>query len=247
MYGTLVERICFFMVTLPTLRDLLDHGVHFGHKTARWHPKMAPFIFVSKNGVSVINLEKTVEQLEKATAELRKLASEGKTIVFVGTKRQAQEIVKKAALSCGMPYVNFRWVGGMLTNFDNIKVAISKFKKQKEELESGKLDDLSKKELSRIRKDVQRGERVFGGLTALEKKPDAFILLGAHDEKNALKEAILLKTTIIALVDTNVDPTGIDFPVPGNDDATKSIELFANLFSAVIRESKGVAKAQEQK
>lgn len=235
------------MVTLPSLRDLLDAGVHFGHKKARWHPKMDRFIFVTKNGVSVINLEKTAEELEKAIAELKRMASEGKTIIFVGTKKQAQEIVKKAAINCGMPYVNFRWVGGMLTNFDNIKVAITKFKNQKEELESGKLDDLSKKELSRIRKDVQRGEKVFGGLVNLEKKPDAFILLGAHDEKNALKEAMLESTTIFAMVDTNTDPSGISFPVPANDDATKSIELFANLFSAVIKENKGIAKAQEEK
>ena len=235
------------MVSVPSLRDLLDAGVHFGHKKARWHPKMDRFIFITKNGVSVINLEKTVEELEKTVAELKRMASEGKTIIFVGTKKQAQEIVKKVAINCGMPYVNFRWVGGMLTNFDNIKVAITKYKKQKEELETGKLDDLSKKELSHIGKDIQRGDRVFGGLVSLEKKPDAFILLGAHDEKNALKEAKLLNIPIFAMVDTNTDPTGISFPVPANDDATKSIELFANLFSAVIKENKGVAKAQEQK
>lgn len=230
------------MVTMPTLRELLNAGVHFGHKTSRWHPKMDRFIFTSKSGVHVINLEKTYEQLDSAVKFMRKEALEGKTFVFVGTKKQASEIIKKAAINCGMPYVNTRWVGGALTNFDNIKNAIENFKKQKELLESEK-DKMSKKEFSKISDKVEKSERLFGGLVDLKKKPDIIILLGAHDEKNALKEANIENVPVIALVDSNSDPTEVTFPIPGNDDATKSIELFANLFSAVIKESKSMKKA----
>ena len=235
------------MVNLPSLRDLLDAGVHFGHKTSRWHPRMKSFIFMGKNGVHVINLEKTAEELEKAVQEIKNLAESGKVIVFVGTKKQAQEIVKKAALNCGMPYVNFRWIGGTLTNFDNIKGAISRFKALKEDIESNAVEKLSKKAASKMRKEVIRDERIFGGLSDLNKKPDAFILFGAHDEKNALAEARISNIKTFALVDTNTDPTAVDFPIPANDDATKSIELFANLFSQVIKESKPVVKKEENK
>lgn len=235
------------MVKLPTLRELLNAGVHFGHKTARWHPKMAPYIFMSKNGVHVINLEKTTEELEKAIQFIKKLAAEGKTVVFVGTKKQAGEIVKKAAQSCGMPYVNFRWVGGTLTNFETVRSAISNFSKEKEELSSSEEGKFSKKALSKMREKVENGEKLFGGIVNLTKKPDAFILVGAHDEKNALKEAKIDNIPIIALVDTNTDPTDVTFPIPANDDATKSLELFTNLFAQVIRENKSLAKAKEEK
>ena len=234
------------MVNLPSLREMLDAGVHFGHKTSRWHPKMESYIFMSKNGVSVINLEKTEEELKKAVDYVRDLAASGKTIIFVGSKKQAGEIVKKAAINCGMPYINVRWVGGTLTNFETIKVAIKKFKTQKEELEASNAK-LSKKELSKLREVVEKGEKLFGGLSGLEKKPDALILLGVHDERNALREANLENIPVIGMVDTNMDPTNVAYPIPANDDATKSIELFANLFSRVIKENKGLAKAQEQK
>ena len=234
------------MVNLPSLREMLDNGVHFGHKTSRWHPKMASYIFMAKNGVSVINLEKTEEELKKAADYVRTIAAEGKTIVFVGSKKQAQELVKKAALNCGMPYVNVRWVGGTLTNFETVKVAIKKFKGQKEQLALEANSKLSKKELSKLREVTEKGEKLFGGLVTLEKKPDAMILLGAHDEKNALREANLEKIPVIAMVDTNMDPTSIDYPIPANDDATKSIELFAGLFSRIIKENKGLAKAKEE-
>lgn len=235
------------MVNLPSLREMLDSGVHFGHKTSRWHPKMEPYIFMSKNGVSVINLEKTEEQLKKAVEYVRAIAAEGKTIAFVGSKKQAQELVKKAALNCGMPYINVRWVGGTLTNFETVKTAIKKFKDQKELLASEENSKISKKELSKLRELTEKGEKLFGGLVNLEKKPDALLLLGAHDEKNALREANLEKIPVIAMVDTNMDPSNINYPIPANDDATKSIELFANLFSRVIKENKGLAKAKEEK
>jgi len=232
------------MVKMPTLREMLDAGVHFGHKTARRHPKMEEYIFMAKNGVNVINLEKTAEKLEEACNFLKTLSSESKTIVFVGTKKQASAIVKKAAINCGMPYVDFRWVGGTLTNFDTIKVAIGGFVAQKEEIERDK-EKLSKKELSKLTDKVEKGEKLFGGIVNLTKKPDAFILIGSHDEKNALKEAIIDKIPVVALVDTNDDPTDVTYPIPANDDATKSIELFADLFSRVIKENKMLAKSKE--
>lgn len=233
------------MVTLPTLREMLNCGVHFGHKTSRWHPKMDEYIFMGKNGVHVINLEKTQEKLKEAMDFLAAQARENKTIVFVGSKKQASELIKKAALSCGASYVNFRWIGGTLTNFEVVKAAINNFKKKKAELESEKSNILSKKELSKLRESVEKGEKIFGGLTNIDKKPEVLILLGSHDEKNALREANLVNVPVIAIVDTNSDPSDVNFPIPANDDATKSIELFANLFSKVILENKGLVKAKE--
>lgn len=233
------------MAKMPTLREMLESGAHFGHKSSRWHPKMEPYIFMAKNGVHVINLEKTAEQLEKTADYVKNLAAQGKVFVFVGSKKQSAGIVKKAAQNCGMPYVNFRWIGGTLTNFETIKSSVAKFKKQKEVLENITNSKISKKELAKLREEVERGEKNFGGLVDLVKKPDVLILLGAHDEKNALKEAKLEDLPVIALVDTNTDPSDIDYPIPANDDATKSIELFANVLSSVIKENKGLAKAKE--
>lgn len=229
------------MYKLPSLRELLEAGVHFGHKTARWHPKMKNYIFMSKNGVHVINLEKTEEELKKATDFLAGLASDGKKIVFVGTKKQASAIIKQAAIDCGMPYVNARWIGGTLTNFVTVKAAITNFIKIKEQVEN-EAETLSKKELSKLRDKVAKGEKIFGGLVSLEKKPDAMIVIGAHDEPNAVREALIENVPIIAVMDTNADPAGIKFPIPANDDATKSIQLFAELFSKVIKENKKITK-----
>lgn len=226
------------MYKLPSLRDLLEAGVHFGHKTARWHPKMKPYIFMAKNGVHVINLEKTEDQMKQATDFLAKIASEGKKVVFVGTKKQASAIIKQAAIDCGMPYVSSRWIGGTLTNFVTVKAAISNFVKTKEQIEN-EADKLSKKELSKLRDRVAKGEKIFGGLVSLEKKPDAMIVIGAHDEPNAVREAIIENVPIVAIMDTNSDPSEIEFPIPANDDATKSIQLFAELFAKVIKENKG--------
>ena len=234
------------MAKMPTLREMLNAGVHFGHKTSRWHPRMDEFVFMAKNGVHVINLEKTEEKLTEAVNFLKNLAQEGKTVVFVGTKKQASAIVKKSALECGMPYVDFRWVGGTLTNFETIKVAVNNFVKKKDELEKedGKL---SKKELSKLRDKIEKGEKLFGGIVNLSKKPDAFILIGSHDEKNALLEARIENIPTIAIVDSNSDPSLVTYPIPANDDATKSIELFAELFSRVIKENKRQVKASEEK
>ncbi len=230
------NRKVFVMAKSPSLRELLDAGVHFGHKTSRWSPKMAPYIFTSKSGVHIVNLEQTDEKLRDAANFLEREIAAGKIYVFVGTKKQSSEIVKEAAISCGMPYINTRWLGGTLTNFDMIKSAIKKMKKQKEELEST-TTELSKSELSKVRREVERGEKYLGGLVSLDRKPDGLILFGSHDEKNAVKEAKKIGLPIIAVTDTNTDPTVIDYPVPANDDATKSVKLISEYLASVIKES----------
>ena len=234
------------MAKLPTLREMLDSGAHFGHRTSRWHPKMDKYIFMSKSGVHVINLEKTQEELEKAVAFIKELSASNKTVLFVGSKKQTSEIIKKAATDCGMPYINFRWIGGTLTNFSAIKAAVSKYKKQIEILEDNKaLATMSKKEASKLRKNVEKGEKVLGGLVNMDRKPDALFIVSAHDEIIALKEAAVENVPVIAIVDTNTDPTKIAYPIPANDDATKSIDLFCNVVSTVIKENKGVAVKRE--
>jgi small subunit ribosomal protein S2 len=228
------------MVELPTLREMLDAGVHFGHKTSRWHPKMAPFIFTSKSGVHVIDLEKTLEATKKAVEFVKAEAAAGKTFVFVGTKKQTGGIVKEAALSAKMPYVNIRWLGGTITNFEAIRSAARKFKKQQDELvlaDAGK-STLTKSELSKIRKEVARGEKFLAGLVGMEKKPDVLILFGSHDERIALHEAKNAGLPVIALTDTNTNPNDVEFAIPANDDANKSVGLFANLFAKLMIEAK---------
>jgi len=232
------------MTQLPTLRELLDAGVHFGHKTSRRHPKMSGYIFTSKAGVHVINLEQTAEEMKKAVDFVAAETAKGALSMFIGTKKQSCEIVKAAAISCGSPYVNVRWLGGCLTNFDEIRQAVRKFEKDKAELENPNTT-LNKSELSKIRKDVARGEKFLEGLIPLVKKPDILILFGSHDEKNAVKEAKVVGAKIVALCDTNADPSIIDFPIPANDDATKSVKLFAELFAKAINENK--VKKEEAK
>jgi len=230
------------MVTLPTLPELLEAGVHFGHKTARWNPKMKSSIFASKSGVHIINLEKTQEQLKAALDFLASEAKAGKTIVFVGTKKQAQEIVKKAAESCDMPYVTARWLGGTITNFDIVQRAFKKLDRAKLTLQSKEAEALTKRDKSLLQKEIEKSEKLVGGLVKLQKRPDVLILIGAYDEKNANLEANMVGIPTIALVDTNADPAKVAYPIAANDDATKSISLFSDLFAKVIRESRVAAK-----
>jgi small subunit ribosomal protein S2 len=235
-------------MVIPSLREMLDAGVHFGHKTSRWHPKMAPYIFISKSGVHVINLEKTTEKLQEALNFIEKEALAGKTFVFVGTKKQSGDIIKEAAISADMPYVSSRWLGGTITNFDAIRNATKKFKKQKEEIENEEKSSLNKSELSKLRKEVARGEKFLGGLVSLDRKPDGLILFGSHDEVIALKEAKNGKIPVIAIVDTNANPNDVEFPIPANDDATKSVKLFAELFAKTIKAAREkTAKMAEKK
>jgi len=233
------------MVKVPTLREMLEAGVHFGHKTSRWDPRMAPYIFAAKNKVHVINLEKTAEQLEKAIEFLRKASSEGKNIVFVGTKKQAQEIVKKAAVDCSCFCITERWLGGTLTNFSTVLKSVKKLERMKLKQNSPEFDEMRKRDRVHLQKSIEKSERLVGGMIGMNSKPDVLVLIGAHDEKNAVKEAASVSVPIVALVDTNANPSDISYPIPANDDATKSISLFANLFAKVIKEGKSLAKANK--
>ena len=230
------------MVNIPSLRDLLEAGVHFGHKTSRWNPKMKSYIYGSKSGVHVINLEKTEEKLKEALDFLARIAQEGKTVIFVGTKKQAAEIVKKAAEDCAMPFVTDRWLGGMLTNFPIIQRAFKKLERAKIQRASSEYESLKKRDKVRLDKEIEKANKLIGGLINLHSKPDAIILIGSHDEKNALAEANKCSVPTVAIVDTNEDPDKVTYPIPANDDATKSITLFANLFSQVIKQNKNVVK-----
>jgi small subunit ribosomal protein S2 len=226
------------MVSTPTLKEMLQAGVHFGHKTSRWHPKMAPYIFASKSGVHVINLEKTQEKLKEALEYLEKVSSEGKKAVFVGTKKQAQEIVKEAALSCGMPYITERWLGGTLTNFAVVQKAIKKLEKMKVMSQGREFEEMKKRDRVKLAQAIEKSEKLVGGLVTMTEVPEALILIGAHDEKNAVLEAKSAGVKIVALLDSNANPIGIDFPIPANDDATKSITMFSKLFADTIKKNK---------
>lgn len=226
------------MVESPTLREMLAAGVHFGHKKARWNPKMAEYIFATKNGVSIINLEKTKEMLEKALQEVSDEIKAGKNIVFVTSKRQAKDIVKTAAESCGMPYVVEKWRGGTLTNYDVISKNFKTLKSLNEQIKSPVFEKLSNIEQNQIKEKAAKLERIFGGLSNLNKKPDILFLVGAYDEQIALKEAKHEGVKIVALVDTNADPNKVDWPIPANDDATKSIKLLVDTFAKAIAEVK---------
>lgn len=232
------------MVESPTLREMLAAGVHFGHKKARWNPKMAEYIFATKNGVSIINLEKTKEMLDKALQEVSDEIKTGKNIVFVTSKRQAREIVKEAAESCGMPYVVEKWRGGTLTNYDVISKNFKTLKSLNEQIKNPAFEKLSNIEQNQIKEKAAKLERIFGGLSNLNKKPDILFLVGAYDEQIALKEAKNVGVKIVALVDTNADPNKVDWPIPANDDATKSIKLLVDTFAKAIAEVK--PKANEE-
>ena len=235
------------MVTLPTLREMLDAGVHFGHKTSRWDPRMKKYIFTSKNGVHVINLEKTEENLKEAVEFLSKSVANGRNIVFVGTKKQAQEIVKRAAESCGCAYVADRWLGGTLTNYPVILKAVKNLERMQLKMASPDLEEMKKRDRVKMQKAIEKAERLVGGLLGQSNRPDILILIGSHDEKNAVKEADKVGIPMVALTDTNANPELVDYPIPANDDATKSISLFADLFAKVIREAKNAAKVANQK
>lgn len=231
------------MLKDPSLRDLLEAGVHFGHRSARWNPKMKKFIFAEKGGIHIINLEKTAELLKEADNFLSKQAAEGKTVLFVGTKKQAVEIVRKAADSCGMPYVIERWPGGLLTNFSVVKQSIDKMVKMRQVLTTEEFEQMNKKEQSSFKALLKRKETLFGGLASVKKMPDIIFLIDVPGHKIAVKETKEVNVPTIALVDTNANPDLIDWPIPANDDATKSLDLLVNHIAQVISLNKPKAQS----
>ena len=223
------------------IKDLLEAGAHFGHQTHRWNPKMRPYVFGERNGIYVIDLTKTVHLAEKAYEFLKRVASEGRPILFVGTKRQAAKVVRGAAESCGAFYVTHRWMGGMLTNYKTITLSVDKLRKVEKMKETGDFGLLTKKERSKIEKEVIKLERNLGGIKDMRKLPGAIFIVDPNAERIAVNEARNLGIPVVAITDTNCDPEGVDYVVPGNDDAMKSIMIFTEYFAKSIAEGIGTA------
>lgn len=227
------------------VKKLLEAGAHFGHKTSRWHPKMAPFIHSKRNGSHIIDLTKTAEQLEKALGFIEQTAADGKQVLFVGTKRQAQAIFKDAAQKTNMPYVTQRWLGGMLTNKATIGGRIKYLKDLESKMESGALaNKYNKLELQRFQEEIDEMNHNYGGIKEMAAKVGAVFIVDIIEEDNAVREARKLNIPIVAVVDTNTNPTDIDYPVPANDDALKTIQLITDYVTAAITTGKGKVKAE---
>ena len=211
-----------------TMRELLEAGVHFGHQTRRWNPKMRPYIFTERNGIHIVDLRMTVSQAERATKLVEDVTSKGGSLMFVGTKKQAQEAIAKGAQTCGMPYVNHRWLGGMLTNFQTIHRRIMYMRELERMDTSGEMEALPKKERLRLRRELVKLQAVLGGVRDMHKIPEAIFIIDINEEHIAVAEAARLKIPIIALVDTNCDPDPVDLVIPGNDDAIRAAFLLSN-------------------
>ncbi len=217
-----------------TMRQLLEAGVHFGHHTRRWNPKMKPFIFGVRNGVHIIDLQQTVPMLDRALKSLRDISANGGRVLFVGTKRQAQDQVREAAKRCGQYYVNHRWLGGMMTNWKTVSVSINRLKELDSLLESGSAKSYTKKEALMMTRERDKLELSIGGIKAMGGLPDALFIIDTNKEAIAVLEANNLGIPVFAIIDTNSDPKGIDFPIPGNDDALRAIELYCDLVSGAV-------------
>lgn len=217
-------------------QQLLEAGVHFGHLRKKWNPKMLPYIFAEKNGIHIIDLNKTIEGLDEAAAALKSIAKSGKKIMFVATKKQAKEIVAEAAQKVNMPFVTERWLGGMLTNFSTIRKSVKKMQSIEKMLADGTMDSVTKKERLTLNRSKEKMEKVLGGISQMGRTPAALFIVDISHEHIALAEAKRLGITTLAMVDTNSDPTKVDFAIPANDDATKSIAIITNYLTAAIME-----------
>ncbi len=225
-------------MALISLRQLLECGVHFGHPTRKWCPKMAPYIYTKRNGIHIIDLQQTTKLIDEVHAYVHELVSAGKNILFVGTKKQAQDAVKEEAMKCGMPYVNQRWLGGLLTNRQTISARTARLRELRKMRDSGEIDELTKKDRRFIDDEMTRLEKFLGGLADLQGLPDALFIVDVKKEGIAVKEARRLKIPIIGILDTNCDPDDVDFKLPGNDDAIRSIRLFCQIVADSIMEAK---------
>ena len=227
-----------------SMKQLLEAGVHFGHQTRRWNPKMAQYIFTERNGIYIIDLQKTVKKLEEAYLFVRDAAADGSDVLFVGTKKQAQDSVKEEAIRCGMPYVNARWLGGMLTNFNTIKKRIKRLEQLKKMEADGTFDLLPKKEVIKLKLEIEKLEKFMGGIVNMKKQPAAMFIVDPRKERIAVQEAHKLGIPIVAIVDTNCDPDEIDYVIPGNDDAIRAVRLIAGAMAdAVIEGRQGEQEA----
>ena len=229
-----------------TMKELLEAGVHFGHQTKRWNPKMQKYIFGERNGIYIIDLQKTLKKFREAYGFVRDLAAGGGSVLFVGTKKQAQETVFEEASRCGMFYVNQRWLGGTLTNFTTIRKSIARLKRLEEMRDTGEYDRLPKKEGLELERERQKLEKALVGIKTMEQLPAAVFIVDPRKEGIAVAEARRLGISIVAIVDTNCDPTGIDYPIPGNDDAIRAVRLIASRIADAINEGRGTLAKEEE-
>ncbi len=228
-------------MSVISMKQLLEAGVHFGHQTRRWNPKMSEYIFTERNGIYIIDLQKTVKKVEEAYKIMKDIASEGGKVLFVGTKKQAQEAIEEEAKRSGMFYVNQRWLGGMLTNFKTIKKRIERLHKLEKMEEDGTFDVLPKKEVIKLRHEKEKLEKFLGGIKDMTEMPDVLFVVDPRKERLAIQEAKVLGIPVISIVDTNCDPDEVDYVIPGNDDAIRAVKLLtATMANAVIEGNQGV-------
>ena len=226
-------------MSVISMKQLLEAGVHFGHQTRRWNPKMAPYIYTERNGIYIIDLQKSVGKVDEAYQAVADIAAEGGSILFVGTKKQAQDAIKVEAERCGMYYVNERWLGGMLTNFKTIKSRIARLKDIERMSEDGTFDVLPKKEVIQLKKEMDKLQKNLGGIKEMKKLPDALVVIDPKEEHNAIAEAKKLGIPVFAMLDTNCDPEDADFAIASNDDAVRSIKLVTTILADAIVDAKG--------
>ena len=225
-------------MAVVAMKQLLEAGVHFGHQTRRWDPKMAEYIFQARNGIHIIDLQKTSRKIDEAYSFVREQVEEGKTVLFVGTKKQAQECMKEAAISCGMFYIDQRWLGGMLTNFDTIRTRVERLKKLETMEQDGTFEVLPKKEVILLKKEMAKLKTNLGGIKDMEELPGVIFIVDSKKEEIAIKEAKRLNIPVVGLVDTNCSPENIDYVIPGNDDAIRSVKLIAQVIANAVIEAK---------
>ncbi len=230
-----------------SMKQLLEAGVHFGHQTRRWNPKMAEYIFTERNGIYIIDLQKTVKKVEEAYMFIRELAENGESVLFVGTKKQAADSIKEEAERVGQYYVNTRWLGGMLTNFETIKKRITRLNQLKKMQEDGTFELLTKKESAKLTLEIEKLEKYLGGIKEMKKLPGALFIVDPRKEHNAVAEARKLHIPIVAIVDTNCDPDEVDYVIPGNDDAIRAVKLISStMANAILEGRQGEQEAAEE-
>jgi len=228
------------------MKQLLEAGVHFGHQTRRWNPKMAPYIFTERNGIYIIDLQKTVKKIEEACNFIKEVVGEGKSVLFVGTKKQAQDSVREEAERCGMFYVNVRWLGGMLTNFQTIRQRVQRLRELEKMEESGHMELLPKKEVTKLKGEKEKLERFLKGIKDMDELPGALFIVDTRKEQIAVREARKLGIPTVGIVDTNCDPDEIDYVIPGNDDAIRAVRLLTSKIADAVLEAKQGEQVEEE-
>ena len=225
-------------MAVVSMKQLLEAGVHFGHQTRRWNPKMATYIYTERNGIYIIDLQKTVKKLEEAYNFVKDMSGSGQSLLFVGTKKQAQDAIREEATRCGMYYVNARWLGGMMTNFKTMRTRVDRLNQLKKWQEDGTFDKLPKKEVMKLMGEIFKLEKYLGGVVEMKKLPGALFVVDPRKERNAINEARKLNIPIVAIVDTNCDPDEIDYVIPGNDDAIRAIKLISSVMANAVQEGR---------